>query len=1538
MRRIALIFVILLAAGLVSSGGAEVYTFSSVNPDPGFSLINQNDAGVEVEFNVPEMVLEDLVIDGQAMQMVEIPGIYLPNNAGAPNLPGTGESIAIPQGATATFQIISSEVEYFQNVNIAPAPPIQFENDNSPPVFQKNSEIYDSDSYYPVSPVLLSAPAKMRGVDYVILGITPFQYNPVTKELVVYTNLRVQVNFVGGNGHFGDDRLRSRFWEPILAGNLMNYTSLPKIDFSARLLEPSETIDVEYLIITPDDPLFIAWADTIKQWRTLQGIKTGVATLTETGSSATQIENYVNNAYNNWNIPPAAVLLLSDYPNSGLTYGITSPMWNNYCVSDNIYADVDNDNLPDMVFSRITAQNATQLETMIMKFLDYERNPPTSPSYYQNPITAGGWQTERWFILCTEVCWGFMTNVLDKTPVREYAIYSGSPGSVWSTNSNTYMVVNYFGPNGLGYIPSTPQHLTDWGANATRINNDINNGAFLMLHRDHGLETGWGEPDYNNSSLNGLTNEDLCFVFSINCLTGKYNYGGEVFSEKFHRMQHGALGLLCASEVSYSFVNDTYIFGIWDYLWPNFDPGHGDPGLPNLNPSFSNASAKHYLQASSWPYNPQHKVYTDHLFHHFGDAFNTIYSEVPANLTVAHDPVLFSGFNEYNVTADTGSWIGLTVDGEIIGAAMGTGSPVTIPIVPQNPGNIMTVTVTKPNYYRYTDEVNIIPPNGYGMIEGLVSDQVSGVGLMGTVTVTNRDPQIIAYCDNAGNYYMYIPADTAWDIRAEYTSDYLPHLTSITVTDGDTSTLNLPLEPKVETILKASFGNPADIQYRTFYFRGSWDADGFYSASWECPDFKPMRDDGVEPDQTAGDGVFTGSILLATDLANDYHWAVFSENYSEDACLHIGSTFSILDPATPPNVPTLAVNPSGSENDWTFTVMGDNSLTAELAPGYDNTDHLWSGDATMNSGTTYHFRIHPMHSDSSIYGNGGVGGTLFEVTPNVTESYTFIFNDENDDLFIDSAYPCPEDLTATENMDEQVELNWDAPRIDPDDYIIYRSDSQGGPFTQIGTVSGTVLTYVDATAQNYQDYYYRVTSMFAGSNESLPSNTVHGFAVTGARLNVTQTAFDVWVYPGNVAEIPMHITNGGDLDLNFTVSTETNSGIFSNGGGEIVQNVGRADSDDKTVLDNNGNEPQNPPQTDDSGGPDAFGYTWKDSNDPGGPQFNWIDISSVGTPIPLSDDDNEGPFPLGFTFSFYGNDFSQIYVCSNGWVSFTSTSTSLSNSTMPYTSEPNNTLSIFWDDLNPANGGTVYYYADAANNRFIISYNGVPHYSNYGSLYFQVIINSNGTILYQYNTMNHGGHAVSATVGIENSNGTIGLQVSYNQTYVEDSLAVRFTRSWLAAAPEFGLITPDVTDSVMVTFDGSWLDIGEYTGTITVDGNDIYHNEPTVTIPVTLHISDQVGVDQNEISDLPREFSLSQNYPNPFNPQTRVKYALPRDSHVKIEIYDLLGRKVETLVDGDQEAGVHEVIWDANNAASGIYFYRMEADGFTSTNKMLLLR
>ncbi len=107
----------------------------------------------------------------------------------------------------------------------------------------------------------------------------------------------------------------------------------------------------------------------------------------------------------------------------------------------------------------MTANNEAQLQVMITKFLNYERNPPTSAAFYDHPITALGWQTERWFQICSETIGGFWKNVQNKHPVRINAIYSGTPGTVWSTATNTATVVNYFGPSGLGYIPNTPAEL-----------------------------------------------------------------------------------------------------------------------------------------------------------------------------------------------------------------------------------------------------------------------------------------------------------------------------------------------------------------------------------------------------------------------------------------------------------------------------------------------------------------------------------------------------------------------------------------------------------------------------------------------------------------------------------------------------------------------------------------------------------------------------------------------------------------------------------------------------------------------------------------------------------------------------------------------------------------------------------------------------------------------------------------------------------------------------------------------------------------------
>ncbi len=698
---------------------AQKVTYPDSWGKSGISLKNENSSGVIVNFSINEFTFTDRDVDGEVMKAVQLPGHFLPNNEGAPDLPGSGRYIAIPQGAKAILKVIASRTEKYSNVNISPAPRIPKDNENGPLVYKKDRKIYTADKFYPSEPVLISPPTKIRGVDAVMLGVTPFQYNPVTKELIVYRDIEIEVTFEGGNGLFGDDSFRSLWFDPILKGALLNKNSLPEIDYSISSSANSRTEDYEYIIIVPDDPAFISWADSLKQWRIKQGIRTGVVTTTEIGgNTTTAIENYIDNAYNTWDVKPVAVLLIGDFGSTGNT--IISPIWDYYCASDHIYADVNGNDMADVILARMTAQNEGHLETMIGKILDYERNPPTNPDFYDHPITALGWQTSRWFQICSESVGGFFKNIHGKDPVRINAIYAGNPNvDPWSTATNTSTVVNYFGPNGLGYIPATPAELGGWtGGNATDVNNAINSGAFILQHRDHGGITGWGEPAYNISNMSGLSNDDLVFVFSINCLTGKFNASSECFAEAFHRHQQGALGIIAASEVSYSFVNDTYVWGLYDNLWPEFMPDFTTtPDSRGVLPAFGNAAGKYFLEQSGWPSNPGQKERTYNLFHHHGGAFSTVYSEMPQHLTVIHDNVLLAGLNYFTVTANEGSLIALTVGDEIIGTGTGTGAPLNISIYPQYPPTMVEITVTKQNYFRYNASVQVIPPVGAYVIK-----------------------------------------------------------------------------------------------------------------------------------------------------------------------------------------------------------------------------------------------------------------------------------------------------------------------------------------------------------------------------------------------------------------------------------------------------------------------------------------------------------------------------------------------------------------------------------------------------------------------------------------------------------------------------------------------------------------------------------------------------------------------------------------------------------------------------------------------------
>lgn len=804
----------------------------------GLSIEAQKDNGLTLNYSITEFTLVENNIKDQVMKSVKMPGSLLPNNAGKPDLPGVGQLIALPEGAKATLKVTDYKTEIIENIAIAPAPVIPFDTDKKPMKYEKDSKVYSQDRFYPANPFKLSQKLEIRGVDVVTLGITPFQYNPVTKELKIYRDIKFEVVFEGGKGQYGEDKYRSVFWESTLSQNLINYNALPKIDFNK---ETNRTKDGEadYVIITIDDPDFIAKANEIAEFRRKQGISTMVLTTADLGGNTiANIENWVDDAYNNWSNPIDAVLLLGDYSTS--SDGITShlyehPYWGaDDFASDNKYADVDGDELPDVVFARITAENTDQLNTMVSKFMDYEQNPPTDASFYDNPITALGWQTERWFQICSEVVGGFWNNELGKNTVRINAVYDGNPSSdPWSTATNTSTVIDYFGPNGLGYIPATPDELGGWtGGTAGDVTNAINSGAFMLQHRDHGFYGGWGEPDFTTGDISTLTNVDnkLPFIFSINCQTGAFHNPGAdpTFTEAFHRYSYngensGALGLIAATEVSYSFVNDTYVWGLFDNMWPDFMPDETAEFPVNfVYPAFGNTAAKIFLYQSSWPYNTDSKEITYRLFHHHGDAYLNVFTEVPQDLTVNAPSSHIFGSSTIDISADAGSTIAVTyyndTEGktEILGTAISAGgnNTITLNTVP-NPGTEMLVTVTKQNYFRHTSNVTVIAPSGpFDVIEDFaindgdngeaefaetfdidITVKNVGVDLSEDVTVslTTTDPNVVSLTNATDVSFGDIPAGSTATSSGSFSvalANDIPDQTTIsfdaTITDAAT--------------------------------------------------------------------------------------------------------------------------------------------------------------------------------------------------------------------------------------------------------------------------------------------------------------------------------------------------------------------------------------------------------------------------------------------------------------------------------------------------------------------------------------------------------------------------------------------------------------------------------------------------------------------------------------------------------------------------------------------------------------------------------
>ncbi len=448
------------------------------------------------------------------------------------------------------------------------------------------------------------------------------------------------------------------------------------------------------------------------------------------------------------------------------------------------------------------------------------------------------------------------------------------------------------------------------------------------------------------------------------------------------------------------------------------------------------------------------------------------------------------------------------------------------------------------------------------------------------------------------------------------------------------------------------------------------------------------------------------------------------------------------------------------------------------------------------------------------------------------------------------------DLAVVEVGGTWLDLSWTAPGDDgsvgtASSYDV-RYSATPGPWDEATEVAGEPDPQVAGSAEAFRleglefstTYYVAVRAVDDYGNLGPVSDWIDVVTSDPPAISVSPSSLSETLEVGETSQQVLTIVNAGPGVLDFSIPEPL-----------MIQGVDQTDiRDDRSLAKVEEHSIQGGPVLLGSGGPDGFGYRWADSDGAGGPAFDWVDISGVGA-IAISgcDNCNVGSFDLGFDFDFYGETFNQVRISSNGFITFTDTSSPYGNISIPDPIAPGNLIAPFWDNLYVyySSYSNVYYYFDG--DRMIVQYDNVALYWGGGSYTFEVLLYPNGQIVFQYLTMNS--YVGSSTVGIQNADGTYGLQVAYNTDYIHDGLAIRFNPipQWLTVNPTEGSIGPGESLDVVAGFSAEKLCGESYEAEIHILNNDPANGD--VAIPVHLDVHGYPDIDVH-----PRDMDFGSPY------------------------------------------------------------------------------
>ena len=1436
------LFVLLLTLGVI---------FSESNTR--FELKEKTNQYLTISFNLNNYTLEN---DGEHTN-IKINGSGTRTLIGEPSLPSFSSFVQLDKNKSYDIEYNIITKKELTDIDIYPMQ--TFEDNQSNNTLIKNDLIYNSNQSYPQKTMYISDRQAMRGTEFINLEIIPFIYYPNDKKLVIIEELEITIK----ENNLPNTPISKNFPKSKVFERMVNAFVINPIDEYETRNEDYQKPAILYICggSTESNSYF----QQLVKWRKQQGYIVYTANTSETGgSTTTSIKNYISNAMN-WDTPPEFVTFVGD---DGGSYNIDT--YREYDSGyngegDHPYSQLDgNDLWPEVVLGRISVRSASELAVVVNKILGYEQAIDTEDNWHEKAAIVGDPSTSG--ISCAIVAEniGELMEQYDMDDVRLKT--SGGSYDDWMRDQldegvSYFNYRGYYGVSGFG-------------------GNDIdaaNNGYKLPFATV--ITCGTGSFSDENTCLSekflkaGSTTSpkgaDACVgtatigthtMFNNAVNMGIY-YG--IFAQG---LQTAGEALVAGKANLYqtypSNPNDwVYIFTMWNnlmgdgatLLWTD------TPATLNTEHQMSISNGDNFVtvNVSNGIGNPIEGALVTLVEDRTSDFYVEGFTNQMGNATLLFNPEDISDDIEITVTKYNHKPYLATIDyqdGQYVPYAdNGTATfNDTNANGVMNPGEIIQLTV--PIHYDGTNNFD----NMYGAIssDNEVSIIFNEVYYGNISNGTNNPDQAFIFelselIEHNEVINFYVTLDNG---QNEYITNLVYNIESFELSIVD---MPLGIDDNGNDILDPGESANASLQIVN---EGTLSSPSFNCiVSTESPDLniyqQTINIDGISPGSTSNSSYFSMSL---DDTAFDGEVKIvdfvcetesgFEFNESEN--IEIG-TVSVIDPLGP--------------DEYGYYIYDSGDTNYSLVPTYDWIDIQSVGTAlnTVNDDdgdNQDESQVINLPFSFTFYGE-----TYEQITVCSNGWISFGSTDQEsfrNDHLPGVAGPSPmlavfwDDLTADSggavygyydtNLNVYI-VQWDnvktyednsnesfqAILFDPQFYTTPTGDGeillQYEDFnnTSNGSYGGGTPLHGGYCSIGIEDHWgttgleYTFNNSYARAAMPLSDNTAlfistrktgTVFDIAQPELGLSDNEFNFEIEEDEIATQAITLTNTGEEESTLSYTIATSPFVYSAGN-------------------------------------DSYGNNWIDSDLDSNNPYYWIDISTDNQ-IQFQTNDDGQFLDIGFEFNFYGQSYNNIIVNPNGWIGFGEDSNEWSNGSIPNDDAPQNAIFAFWDDLNPANEtnscsntgeGNVYH--ETLEDKKIIWFNDVVRCGSnqdyIGRFDFQVVLYKNQRIDINYREME--GYSTSATIGIQNDNGTDAIQVAYNTTYVHDELTLSFkpTPNWINPIYDSQQLGYQEQETYDITIDGIFLEDESDSCYIIINSNG---SEATTIIPINVEYLEEDAI------------------------------------------------------------------------------------------------